>query len=725
MRADLIHQVEQALQLHQVVVIDGSKGLDQKRIATAVVPGPGHWDCRTVDGNWQRGGYLAGFQEVIDCALEWCGTNYPEAISKAQQSLKRLFPLCESPYFSLPKDLTNTSCRDERTRFYHHEYQNKLLVGISEFLIEYIQLTGTPILLKIDNASSMSPTALSLVQVVARQPASQRWIKFILIDYERALFLPNAMTLRCPPYSFEEFVCTLGFVDELPGEEARQIFMTSKGNPMIARAIITCEEAGVTSVGYLDSMAIVSLYLSTLDYAARRRLLSDYIQCDCESDDFIAVRNYEMFDSDVADQEHYERHVYQLAEYKSGLGPLKTLHALAIKDKFKRLDALAEPGEILKSIGLYDTWFTYFSEHFADPDLRLCGSGDDLTNAAFISAAFVLYSLGCGSVSSPFLDEFHSAFPNSKYVPTALYAQSMTYGRYQVPVNLPLAEKYALANLTTIEEKFRGWDKYDYIAVFAENAYAYIKARQGKYAEALRLCEDGSQRMVNVYGGRYRLHRSILIYNTSQVYEIIKDYPRAEQQLRLAIACDPYYGEYHNDLGNLLAKLPERAEDALAAYARAIDLCPPYYEAYLNRGTLQARIGRLEEAKGDCKRALEIKPTEWRALLQLGNICVVQDAWQDARRFFEMALTLEPRECNLRCNLGLALSECGETVKSIEQFKVALELNPRHAMSHNNLAIELFNNGQQSEALMHAVTAAEIGGDPDYEKNRDIIFSSV
>lgn len=223
-----------------------------------------------------------------------------------------------------------------------------------------------------------------------------------------------------------------------------------------------------------------------------------------------------------------------MTEYKAGISPLNTLHAQAIKNKYKRLAALAEPSEILKNIGLYDTWFTYFGEIFADPKLCRYGSGDEPSNATFINAAFVLYSLGCAKASAPYLDEFYNVFPESKFIPTVLYAQAMTYGRYQQPVDLPLAEQYALLNIQKIEESFRNYKKYLYIKVFAENAYAYIKARQGKYEEALDLCMNGNRKMLEIYGdSKFKLHQSILIYNTSQVYEIVKNYELAEAQLRL------------------------------------------------------------------------------------------------------------------------------------------------------------------------------------------------
>ena len=129
-----------------------------------------------------------------------------------------------------------------------------------------------------------------------------------------------------------------------------------------------------------------------------------------------------------------------MARYRAGEGPLILAHALAIHERARRLEALVEPCDILMGIGLYDTWFGFFAEIFADSELRIYGSGDDPVNGLFINAAFILYAMGCASAALPFLETFLDRFPDSRFVPTALYAQSMTYGRYQTPVDLPRAE---------------------------------------------------------------------------------------------------------------------------------------------------------------------------------------------------------------------------------------------------------------------------------------------
>ncbi|WP_342723718.1 tetratricopeptide repeat protein [Bradyrhizobium sp. B097] len=672
------------------------------------------------DGDWRTGGYLAGLQDVIDAELRWATDHRPQLVEAAQQSLKRLFPLLVSDAFTVPKDLTNTSSKEERTRFYHHEYQNKLLVGLAEFLIECARERNESRVVVIDRASALSNSTKNLIKLLVRLQDGTSLFRFVLIDYEQHLYFPDANELHFGRYSHEEIAPILS--QDLAPERQRQIYEASGGNPLIAEALSKCEAAGLPVIFYLDPIAIVDLYLASLTGGERRGLLESYIDSNCTTPDLIAQRNYAVFEQATADHLHEQLHRSCMDRYLAGEAPLVMLHALSVRDKCKRLELLAEPSEILQSIGLYDLWFSYFGEIFADPALRAYGSGDAPVNAAFISAAFVLYSLGCGRVSVPYLDEFYKTFPKSQYTPTVLYAQSMTYGRYQQPVNLAVAEEYAVRNLQTIERDFNDHEKYHYIKVFAENAYAYIKAKQEKYDEALTLCAEGYGKMLEIYGEkRFKLHQSILIYNTSQVYELVHDLDRAERQLREAIAYDPYYGEYQNDLGNLLSKVPGREADALEAYARAVELCPPYYEAHLNRAALRARMGDAAGALSDLDRALTIKPNEWRAYFERGNILMRQNKAHAALQSYLSASEINFRNADLQSNLALAYSELGKGSESITHYLRALEINPRHALTHNNLAIEYFNEGWLDLSLNHATVAAEIGGDPDYVSTREHI----
>src|SRR5690242_2847642 len=98
-RLNLAAQINQAISQSQVVIIAGKRGLAQKATVDAASEAYTGWKQMAVNGNWLTGGYLAGFQDLVDLALEWCDKNQPEIISRYEQSIKRIFPLYDSLHF--------------------------------------------------------------------------------------------------------------------------------------------------------------------------------------------------------------------------------------------------------------------------------------------------------------------------------------------------------------------------------------------------------------------------------------------------------------------------------------------------------------------------------------------------------------------------------------------------------------------------------------------------
>jgi tetratricopeptide (TPR) repeat protein len=719
-RADLVGRLRATADAHQLTIVTGAVGLGQvASIGLAFGDLPGRSVLFT-NGRWLTGGYLSGLHELIAEALTWAEANAPDLVARHEQTLKRVWPTRPSTIYRVPKDLTNSSAWEERTRFYHHEYQNKLLVGLAEFLLDVVYAEDRSVVLIIKDAGHLSPTSKSLIRIILRQRQSARRLRFVLLDCDGTLFIPGAVTIPFAGYAREEFDRHLDLAS-VPYSQRELLYALSRGNLRIGRALKHCFERGITITGDVSAKSVVDFYLASLSARQRTTLALEYVRCGFTGD-LIAQRNAETIAPALLDAENEVQHAIALEKYRRGEGPLILAHVLAINNKSRRIEALVEPCEILMGIGLYDTWFSFFAPMFADTDLRVYGNGDGPVNGLFINAAFVLYAMGNARVSAPFLEDFLERFPESHFIPTALYAQSMTFGRYQIPVELDRAERYATKNIDLIDRHFRDHRKYTYIKVFAENAYAYIKARQGKFAEALELCERGNADILATYGeSSYRLHRSILIYNTSQIYEIIGDYVRAEAQLLEAIACDPYYAEYHNDLGNLLSKIDGREYEALKAYARAIALSPPYYEAHLNRGILRAQMGDRAGALADFWRTLEIKPQEWRALREIGNVALENGDAVGALEVYARALDYEGQDADLQANVGLARSEIGDDEGAIRHYQSAIALNPSHATAHNNLAAELVKRGQYDEALQHAQLAATHGTDPDFNANIVVI----
>jgi tetratricopeptide (TPR) repeat protein len=724
-----IPAIKRALELNQgPVKVVGPSGSGKEATVRHVLDDLGY-DLVVYDvGRKDSRGYFAGFSQFLFTIIAICEVDYPSLIERHEHSLKRLFPLLTSPGFRKPKDLTNTAPDGERTRFYHYEYQNKLLHDVASFVLEYCRQVDRRTALVISDGDLLPKTSESFFNILARGlgACATNLTLVILLD-EPSVRLDTQAEVYFAPVTFDEAIPLVE--PALAGAnrfEIEMLWRASNGNAHTLDALVRCYLEGIRLAGYFSDETMIDFYLLLKGEEYRRGLLDAFIDGDCESKDPIAARNYKTSEVTLRDALHRSAHERALLGIRqSPPYTVKLIHALSLSDPQERLRLLSRFSKMLQHIGLYDTWMDFFSPYYIDDGLRRIGSGEDECNAVFISAAFVLYSMGLGKLALPYLENFYQNFPTSRYVPTALYAQSMTYGRYQIPVNLDRADHYATLNLRVIDTIFRGHEQYNYVRVFAENALAYIRAKQGKLEEALRLCTDGIKKMREVYGERFKLHQSILIYNTGQVYELLHRYDQAEQYYLKALEFDPFYGEYYNDLANLLAKIPGRENDALAAYGKAISLCPSYYEAYLNRGMLYARLERFEDADRDLQSVLDIKPEEYRAHFALGNLYLKQQKVHDAFEAFERAERYNNADPDLFNNQALCRSELGDHTGAIALYAKAIGLKPDYADAYNNMAISCVESGDPNGALRYIRKAIGFGGDEDYRETERAILKAM
>ena len=175
---------------------------------------------------------------------------------------------------------------------------------------------------------------------------------------------------------------------------------------------------------------------------------------------------------------------------------------------------------------------------------------------------------------------------------------SMIHLRYARKPDLALAEHYILLAAQDIAAARGAIDDADqtFLRVFIDNGLAFLRVRQGRARDALALCQEGYALLTRELGDdRHALHRSVLQYNTAQVYVMLDRAEDALAHYRKSIEMDPYYSEYYNESGNLLQR-QGRFEEALALYELAVRYSAPYPEVHFNRGVCQSQTGDWEAA---------------------------------------------------------------------------------------------------------------------------------
>ena len=109
-------------------------------------------------------------------------------------------------------------------------------------------------------------------------------------------------------------------------------------------------------------------------------------------------------------------------------------------------------------------------------------------------------------------------------------------------------------------------------------------------------------------------------------------------------------------MGCLVRNAPE---DALAHFARALELERDHKPSLLEASNVHLRLGRPDEALAFAQRALDRGPLRARTLYLLGRIHEALKSPERAQENFVQALALEAGDAKLREDLLVALRRLG------------------------------------------------------------------
>ena len=117
-------------------------------------------------------------------------------------------------------------------------------------------------------------------------------------------------------------------------------------------------------------------------------------------------------------------------------------------------------------------------------------------------------------------------------------------------------------------------------------------------------------------------------------------------------------------------------------------------------GTLCADKGELEEALGAYARAIELAPRMPEARNNLGTALKEGGRLEEAVAAYREAIALRPDYARAHSNLGSALKDEGRVGEAIEAFRKAVAINPDFQDAHSNLLFALqFHPGFRAEEI--------------------------
>jgi tetratricopeptide (TPR) repeat protein len=155
----------------------------------------------------------------------------------------------------------------------------------------------------------------------------------------------------------------------------------------------------------------------------------------------------------------------------------------------------------------------------------------------------------------------------------------------------------------------------------------------------------------------------------------VQDYYGAIYLLEEIVASGRAFADVHHLLGVSLSLLG-RPEEALAQFARALELNPRYLEALIHQGLVLNELGRSREAEDSFHRAADSVAPETEGL----------------------PAPVAARLANQHAELADAYAEAGALGRAIEQYERALELGPGFQDLRYRMARLMLEAGRPLEA---------------------------
>lgn len=291
------------------------------------------------------------------------------------------------------------------------------------------------------------------------------------------------------------------------------------------------------------------------------------------------------------------------------------------------------------------------------------------------------------------------------------YVLAMLLARFLPRHDFGRAEAYIERGLTALARSEAGEQVRWFLSAVLWNGLAFIRHRQGRALEAIRLCESGLAGLdEHLSRDSHRLERSVLLYRTGQVYASLRSQAKAIECFTAALEIDPDYAEYCNERGNMYLQMG-RFDEAIADYRRAIEASPPYPEVWTNLGQCYRKTNDLEKAAEAYERALDLDPHVRRALAGHADVCVRTQRWDRALADYDALLSGDPDQPMVLANRAFVLGQLGRFEEAVDDLTRATRLAPNEAFLYEHRAAACIRLGRiaQVEEDLRALRLIQAG----------------
>ncbi len=215
--------------------------------------------------------------------------------------------------------------------------------------------------------------------------------------------------------------------------------------------------------------------------------------------------------------------------------------------------------------------------------------------------------------------------------------------------------------------------------------------------------QEGSEAAVEMFTKAIEADPTFAVgqYTLGTVHQTLNNRWKAAAQFRAAAQLDPTYPEPMKALGDLFLAAPRRLFDqAVEAYAKAIDLRPFYADAHVGLGDARAAKGEVDAAVTAYQKALIFNPANPRGYMSLGKIYYTEKGlYYESVTAYKKAIELDGQSVEARMGLGEVYEDKGLYREAVEEYKKVIELDAKHTGALYNLAL-VYEKVDPKEAIV-------------------------
>jgi len=215
----------------------------------------------------------------------------------------------------------------------------------------------------------------------------------------------------------------------------------------------------------------------------------------------------------------------------------------------------------------------------------------------------------------------------------------------------------------------------------------YVRGRRAGY----RATQDGSEAAVEFLSRAIEADPQFVAaqYALGVVHQNLGNRWKAAAQFRASAQLDPTYAEPYKALGDLYLTAPRRLfEEAIKAYAKAIDLRPFYADAHVGLGDALAAKGDVDPAVAAYQRGIEHNPMNAKVHVSLGKLYYGEKGlYYESVNAYKKAIDLDPAYLEARMGLAEVYEDKGLYQEAIDEYRRVVDADAKNTGALYNLAL--------------------------------------